>query len=372
MGHGPGALEDLVVTPAFWAGKRVLVTGHTGFKGAWACAWLDRLGADVTGIALAPDSTPSLWGLLDLASVASHEVDITDAGALRSTMVAADPEIILHLAAQSLVRRSYRDPGETFAANVMGTLNVLNAARDCPGLQAVVCATSDKAYENVEQIWGYRETDPMGGRDPYSASKGASELVIASMRQSFFAPYAAGGHPARVGAVRAGNVIGGGDWAEDRLIPDIIRGCLGTAGSVTLRAPHSVRPWQHVLEPLRGYMALAERLYAGDPGFDAGWNFGPDRTDERAVIEVADAIVTALGTGEIIIHEDADAPHEAKMLRLDCTKARVQLGWVPAMSFADCVAFTADWYGGWHKGQTARDLCATQIAAYQDLCEARS
>jgi len=360
------------VTPAFWAGKRVLVTGHTGFKGAWLTAWLTQLGAEVTGLALPPESSPSLWELLDLKDVASDDVDITDASALRAAMVAANPEIVIHLAAQSLVRRSYRDPGETFAANVMGTLNVLNGARDCPALQAVVCATSDKAYENIEQIWGYRETDPMGGRDPYSASKGASELVIASMRHSFFAPSAANGHPARVGAVRAGNVIGGGDWAEDRLIPDIIRGCLGDAGSVILRAPNSVRPWQHVLEPLRGYMALAERLFAGDPGFDEGWNFGPDRTDERAVIEVADAIVAALGTGRIIVDEDADAPHEAKMLRLDCTKARAQLGWVPAMRFEDCVAFTANWYGGWHKGQGPRDLCAAQIAAYQDLCEAQS
>lgn len=360
------------MTPAFWSGKRVLVTGHTGFKGAWLCAWLDQLGAQVTGLALPPESTPSLWDLLAPDTISSHEVDITDAGALRAAMVAADPEIIIHLAAQSLVRRSYRDPGETFAANVMGTLNVLNAARDCPSLQAIVCATSDKAYENVEQIWGYREDDRMGGRDPYSASKGASELVIASMRHSFFAPYAPQGHPARVGAVRAGNVIGGGDWAEDRLIPDIIRGCLGDAGSVTLRAPHSVRPWQHVLEPLRGYMMLAERLYTGDAGFDGGWNFGPERSDERAVIEVAEAIVAALGTGRIIIDEDADAPHEARMLRLDCTKARLRLGWVPAMSFTDCVAFTANWYGGWHKGQNARDLCAAQITAYQDLCEARS
>lgn len=360
------------MTPAFWAGKRVLVTGHTGFKGAWLTAWLTQLGAEVTGLALPPESSPSLWELLDLKDVTSDDVDITDASALRAAMVAANPEIVIHLAAQSLVRRSYRDPGETFAANVMGTLNVLNGARDCPALQAVVCATSDKAYENIEQIWGYRETDPMGGRDPYSASKGASELVIASMRHSFFAPSAANGHPARVGAVRAGNVIGGGDWAEDRLIPDIIRGCLGDAGSVTLRAPNSVRPWQHVLEPLRGYMALAERLFAGDPGFDEGWNFGPDRTDERAVIEVADAIVAALGTGRIIVDEDADAPHEAKMLRLDCTKARAQLGWVPAMRFEDCVAFTANWYGGWHKGQGPRDLCAAQIAAYQDLCEAQS
>lgn len=360
------------MTPAFWAGKRVLVTGHTGFKGAWLCAWLTGLGAEVTGVALAPESTPALWNLLDLTDVTSHEVDITDAAALRAAMVAADPEIVIHLAAQSLVRRSYRDPGETFAANVMGTLNVLNASRECPALQAVVSATSDKAYENVEQIWGYRESDPMGGRDPYSASKGASELVIASMRQSFFAPYAAGGHAARVGAVRAGNVIGGGDWAEDRLIPDIIRGCLGEAGSVTLRAPNSVRPWQHVLEPLRGYMDLAERLYAGDAGFDEGWNFGPDRTDERAVIEVARAIVDALGTGQIIVDEDADAPHEARMLRLDCTKARTELGWVPAMSFADCVSFTANWYGGWHKGRSARDLCAAQIDAYQELCKERA
>lgn len=368
MGVRPGALEGLAVTPDFWSGRRVLVTGHTGFKGAWLVRWLARMGAEVTGYARAAETAPALWTLLGEGRVRSVIADLNDRARLDAALAEARPEVIVHLAAQALVRRSYRDPVETFASNVMGTVQLLDAARACPDLRAVVVATSDKAYENVEQIWGYRETDALGGRDPYSGSKGAADIAAAAMARSFFAPLATGGHPARVGIVRAGNVIGGGDWSEDRLVPDIVRGCLGAEGRVLLRAPHSVRPWQHVLEPLRGYLMLAERLWQDDAA--AGpWNFGPERRDERSVLELAEAVVAALGRGRIEIAPDAsDAPHEARMLRLDCTKARLRLGWQPVTGFGDCVRLTAAWYGGWADGRAAGDLCDAQIAEYESMC----
>jgi len=353
------------VTPEFWNGRRVLLTGHTGFKGAWAAAWLSGLGAEVTGFAHGPETEPNLWSLLGLTRVRSVIADVNDRAALDRTIAEARPEVILHLAAQALVRRSYRAPVETFATNVLGVVNLMDAARAAPDLRAVVVATSDKCYDNVEQIWGYRETDPMGGRDPYSASKGAAEIAAISMAKSFFTPEAANAHPARVATVRAGNVIGGGDWSEDRLVPDIVRGCLGSEGKVTLRAPNSVRPWQHVLEPLRGYFMVAEALHGGSDAAASGWNFGPERTDERAVIEVAEAVVDALGRGRIEIDPAGATLHEAKLLRRDCTKARMELGWVPAMGFTDCVRLTADWYGGWANGRGAAELCAEQIGIYE-------
>ena len=368
MGIGQSPVEDLGVNQTFWKGRRVFLTGHTGFKGAWAAAWLAQMGAEVTGFAHAPETEPNLWQLLGLRNVRSVIADLNDRAALDRALAEARPQVILHLAAQALVRRSYRDPVETFASNVMGTVQLLDAARACADLQAVVIATSDKAYDNVEQIWGYRETDAMGGRDPYSASKGACEIAAQSMAKSFFTPHGgASAHPARVATVRAGNVIGGGDWSEDRLVPDIVRGCLGAAGSVTLRAPNSVRPWQHVLEPIRGYLMVAERLASGDDGAATGWNFGPDRQDERAVIEVTQAIVDALGKGRVVIEESGATVHEAKLLRLDCTKARLELGWMPALRFEDCIRMTANWYGGWANGQSAADLCREQISEYEGM-----
>lgn len=365
MGLGRGTLESMGVNKEFWKGRRVFLTGHTGFKGAWTAVWLSQMGAKVTGFARAPETDPNLWRLLALSGVDSVIADLNDRPALDRALTAANPEVILHLAAQALVRRSYRDPVETFASNVMGTVQLLDAARSCPDLRAIVVATSDKAYDNVEQIWGYRETDPMGGRDPYSASKGACEIAAQSMAKSFFAPGAYGGHAARVATVRAGNVIGGGDWSEDRLVADIVRGCLGSAGTVTLRAPASVRPWQHVLEPIRGYLMVAERLAAADDSAATGWNFGPDRSDERAVLEVANAVVSSLGKGRIVIEEAGATLHEAKLLRLDCTKARLELGWVPGLRFEDCIKMTADWYAGWAKGRHASDLCHEQIEFYE-------
>lgn len=367
MGVWQGALEGVGVTPDFWAGRRVFLTGHTGFKGAWMAAILTHLGADVTGYALAPETTPNLWTLLGLKKVRSVFGDLNDRATLDRALADARPEVVLHLAAQALVRRSYHSPVDTFATNVMGTVQLLDAVRACPDVRAVVVATSDKAYDNVEQIWGYRETDPMGGRDPYSASKGACEIAAQSMAKSFFQPHASDGHPARVATVRAGNVIGGGDWSEDRLVPDIVRGCLGEAGQVTLRAPASVRPWQHVLEPLRGYLMVAKRLAGGDDAAATGWNFGPDRQDEQRVIILAEAVVAALGRGRIVIDAEGAKLHEAKLLRLDCTKARVELGWQPVLRFSDCVRLTADWYGDWGAGRDAADLCREQILTYEGI-----
>lgn len=354
------------MTPAFWKDRRVLVTGHTGFKGAWLCLWLTRMGAKVSGLALEPDTDPNLWTLLGLKNVQSHICDINDASAVATCLAQEKPEIVLHLAAQPLVRRSYREPIETFATNVMGVVTLLDAIRQAPSVQSCVIVTSDKCYRNDEQVQRFGENDPMGGLDPYSASKGAAELVTTSMRHSFFAPYAAGGHPARIASARAGNVIGGGDWSEDRLIPDILRGCLGPDGRVVIRAPNSVRPWQHVLEPLRGYLMLAEHLTDKTPGADDGWNFGPDEGDTRPVIDVANAVVGALGQGQIDIQEDPNAPHEAKLLQLDSSKAR-QIGWAPGLDFSQTVEMTAGWYGGWSSGTSARDLCGAQIEQYMQI-----
>lgn len=352
------------MTPEFWSGRRVLVTGHTGFKGAWACEWLLGMGAEVSGFARTPlDDALYLKLGLD-GRMRSVIADIIDQEAVPNLLAEAQPEIVLHMAAQALVRRSYKDPVDTFQSNVTGTVNLLHAISQAPSVKAVVVVTSDKAYENREWPWGYRESDAMGGRDPYSASKGCTELAASSMRRSYFAPYAVNGHPARIGCARAGNVIGGGDWSEDRLVPDIVRGCLGPGGKVEIRAPRAVRPWQHVMEPLRGYFMLAEALAAGQEGADDGWNFGPDRRDERPVLEVARALVKGLGQGEIVVAEDPTAPHEAHHLTLDNSKARAGLGWTPALSFDETVSMTADWYAAAHQGADAATLCRDQIAAF--------
>ena len=354
------------MSAAAFAGRRVLVTGHTGFKGAWLTAWLAGAGARVTGYALAPETSPNLWSLLDLPDVQSVIGDLNDRHALDRVIAETDPEFVFHLAAQALVRRSYHAPVETFTTNVIGTVQLLDALRAAPNLRAVVVATSDKAYENVEQVWGYRESDPMGGHDPYSASKGATEIATAAMRRSYYSDHAATRHPARVACARAGNVIGGGDWAEDRLVPDIVRGCLSGEGCVHLRQPNAIRPWQHVLEPLRGYMMLAQRLDTSED-FARGWNFGPDRDDERPVIDVATAVVDALGRGRIEIDTAAATLHEASMLRLDVSQARAELGWRPAMTFDETVKLTADWYAGWSRDQPVTVLCKAQIASYETM-----
>jgi CDP-glucose 4,6-dehydratase len=368
VGDARSTVENLVMTRDFWRGRKVLLTGHTGFKGAWLSLWLHERGARTTGLALAPESRPNLFDLARVEDTleSNNIIDINDRKQLDQVIAACQPEVVLHLAAQSLVRRSYHRPVETFATNTLGVCNLLDAVRAAPSVRAVVVVTTDKCYENREWVWGYRETDAMGGHDPYSASKGAAEIVTASMRRSYFAPYAASGHPARIASARAGNVIGGGDFSEDRLIPDIVGGCLAGDGQVVLRNPTAVRPWQHVLDPLSGYLRLAEALVADTHGADSGWNFGPDTGDDRAVEEVARAIVAAIGNGRLILRPEADAPHEAHTLRLDCSKAHRELGWRPALPFRDAVSLTADWYKQWHAGADMRTATVRQIHAYED------
>ncbi|GAA0306523.1 CDP-glucose 4,6-dehydratase [Sphingomonas oligophenolica] len=353
----------LVVDPAFWSERRVFVTGHTGFKGAWLTFWLRRMGAGVTGYALPPCTTPTLFGLLGLPQ--DHFADICDTAALDAAIRAARPEIVLHLAAQALVRPSFDDPVGTFAANVVGTAALLDSVRRTDGVRAVIIVTSDKCYENREWAWGYREVDRLGGHDPYSASKGAAEIVTASMRQSYFAPYKARGHPARIASVRAGNVIGGGDWSTDRLVPGIVRSILTGDGSVTLRKPGAVRPWQHVLDPVAAYLGLAQRLYEGDAGTDEAFNFGPADDDARQVVEVAEAMIAAFGQGHILIDSPPDQPHEANLLRLDCSKAVAQLCWHPRWNFADAAMNTASWYAQHAKGEDVTAITTAQIDAFQ-------
>lgn len=350
---------------AFWNGRRVLVTGHTGFKGAWLSTWLADMGAVVRGLALPPEGEPNLFDLLQLSSrIESELFDINDADGVRRTLSDFQPEVVLHLAAQSLVRPSYEEPVQTFATNVLGTVTLLDAVRESPSVRSVVVVTSDKCYENLEQERAYHEGDRLGGRDPYSASKGCAEIAARSMQLSFFAPYAPNGHPARIASVRAGNVIGGGDWARDRLVPDIIAGCLGSSGLVEIRNPRAVRPWQHVLEPLSGYLSLAQRLIEAPDRMDEAWNFGPSSEDCRPVSEVAEAIVQTLGRGTIETPQLTDAPHEAHLLRLDSTKARRTLGWKPMLTFDETVRWTADWYLAWDTGDDMRAFTSSQIADY--------
>jgi CDP-glucose 4,6-dehydratase len=356
---------EMLVTPAFWAGRRVLITGHTGFKGAWLATWLAGLGAELSGLALPPTTTPNLHDLMGVARLGRFVTsDINDRPSLDALMAREQPEIVIHMAAQALVRDSYAAPVATFAANVLGTVSLLDAVRRCPATRAVVVVTSDKAYENHEWSRGYREDDAMGGHDPYSASKGCAELAAASMRRSFFGP---AGHPARIATLRAGNVIGGGDWSADRLVPDIIRGCLGPAGEVLLRNPGAVRPWQHVLEPLAAYLLIAERLCTAPDGIDEAWNIGPDSAENRPVLDVAHAVVAALGRGHIRLAPDPAALHEAQLLMLDCAKARHSLGWRPRLDFAATVALTADWYGAWHRDQDVAAVTRAQIADFMAM-----
>jgi CDP-glucose 4,6-dehydratase len=349
--------------PAFWQGKRVLLTGHTGFKGSWLLQWLHAMGAQVTGLALAPDTTPNLFTLADLAQLCDHHVvDICDPIATRQVITQANPEIVLHLAAQPLVRASYQDPIGTFSANVMGTAHVLDAIRACPDVRSIVAITTDKVYENREWFNPYRETDALGGYDPYSASKAACEIVISSYRRSFFADKGV----ALVSA-RAGNVIGGGDWCADRIIPDAVRAWQSGA-ALSVRRPQAVRPWQHVLEPLCGYLLLAEKAYDSSSqniGIEPAWNFGPNTHESASVRQVIEIAQQAFGKGEVQWGDGTEGPHEAGLLMLDASLARAQLGLRSVFPLQQAVSMTLHWYRDLAQGQSAKALCERDIAAYQ-------
>lgn len=365
MGQGTGAVEALVTPPqpgrlpdpAFWRGKRVLLTGHTGFKGGWLARWLAMLGAQTHGLALAPDSDPALFDAAEIASVARHRVgDIRDAAQVSQAVAEAAPDVILHLAAQALVRPSYAEPVGTFATNVMGTIHVMEAARAVSDLAALVVVSSDKCYENREWPWAYREGEAMGGYDPYSASKGACEIAVAAWRRSFFAG-------TRLGSGRAGNVIGGGDWAKDRLIPDLMRALL-RAEAPLIRSPHAIRPWQHVLEPLCGYLLLAEDLAGGVAGAADGWNFGPAEADARPVAWICDYVTGQWGDGAKWVLDANPQPHEATYLKVDAAKARARLGWRPRLDLAHALDWTMAWYRAYDAGESGARLCDAQIERY--------
>ena len=351
----------MVASAEFWRGKRVLLTGHTGFKGAWLSLWLEQRGAEVTGYSLQPPSEPSLFQAAGLAErMHSTLADVRDLATLRGVFRTARPEIVLHLAAQALVRPSYEDPVATFDTNVMGTVNVLEAARQEPTVRSVVVVTSDKCYENREWPWGYRENEAMGGHDPYSSSKGCAELVTAAYRSSF----AAG----RVGiaSARAGNVIGGGDWAKDRIIPDFVR-AVSQHQALRVRNPDAVRPWQHVLEPLAGYLLLAERLYSDPKRFAEAWNFGPVDSDARPVSWVVDRFARNWGQGATWQADPGPHPHEANFLKLDCSKARNLLAWRPRLTLEQALVWVTDWYRGFYAGNSALELCLSQISAFEAM-----
>lgn len=352
-----------MVNPAFWSGRRVLVTGHTGFKGSWLVLWLREMGAKVVGYSHAnPVSDPSLFALAGVGGdCRDHRGDICDRLRLDEAFVASQPEVVFHLAAQPLVRASYRDPAETWRVNVQGTLALLEASRACKSVRATVVITTDKVYENPERGEPFSENDPMGGHDPYSSSKAACEILCASWRRSFFE---AADREAGLATARAGNVIGGGDYADDRLVPDLVRARLN--GTETrLRYPDAVRPWQHVLEPLRGYLMLAERLFEHPREFARAFNFGPERDDFQPVRALADRLCALLGTKWV--HEISPQPHEAGLLRLNSSLAQERIGWAPRLNFDETVNWTAFWYAAQLRGESARELTLRQIREYAQI-----
>ena len=353
------------IDPAFWNGKHICITGHTGFKGSWLSLWLQSLGAKLTGYALPPETDPNLFEMADIASGMNSIIgNVQDVESLRTALAEAQPDIVLHLAAQALVRASYDAPLETYATNVMGTANLLEAVRSIPSVRSVVIVTSDKCYENREWNRGYTEEDAMGGHDPYSSSKGCSELVTSAYRNSFFS---ADDTPAFIASGRAGNVIGGGDWAPDRIVPDTMLAFM-RGESVQIRNPNAVRPWQHVLEPLHGYLLLAERLFKKGQAFAEGWNFGPNDESSVPVGQIVNQMENIWGgnvSSEININPNA--VHEATLLRLDCTKATEQLDWHPKLTLIPTLEWTVEWYRQLHQGADMRTVTLEQIKQYEDL-----
>jgi CDP-glucose 4,6-dehydratase len=343
---------------AFWLGKRVLLTGHTGFKGAWLAQWLVSMGANVTAVALKPNTEPNIFTLAKVSThLAHHELDICDAPKLAAIVQQMQPEIVLHLAAQALVRESYSDPLRTFSVNVMGTANVLDALRHCDSVRSIVVVTTDKVYANQEWPWPYRETDRLGGHDPYSASKAGTEIVVASYRASYFAAKGV-----NVATARAGNVIGGGDWSADRIIPDAVRAWSANE-TLQVRRPQAVRPWQHVIEPLCAYLVLAERAWS-DKSVAQAWNFGPQTHEAATVREVVGMAHVAFGHGQVQWGDGKEGPHEAGLLTLDTSLAKSQLGVQSVFPLKDAIGMTMRWYRDLQAGQTAAELCERDIAYF--------
>ena len=362
MGHWLGSLEDLDMNPVFWSDRKVFITGHTGFKGGWLALWLKSAGAEVHGYSTAPPTEPNLFTVARVADgLASHVIgDVRDGATLTATMHAAAPEIVFHLAAQSLVRRSYSEPTETYAVNVMGTVHMLEAVRACDSVRVVVNVTTDKCYDNKEWAWGYRESESLGGRDPYSSSKACSEIVTAAYRDSFLAKVGVA-----VATARAGNVIGGGDWASDRLLPDFFR-AVDDSRTLDVRFPGATRPWQHVLEPLSGYLLLAERLISGGQANAEAWNFGPADDDVRPVRWLLDHLTTKLA-GTNWRHVGGEHLHEAGYLKLDSSKARNILDWRARWNLSTALDMTLEWHRAWRAGHDMSDVCMQQIRAHQSV-----
>ncbi len=343
------------------------MTGHTGFKGSWLSLWLQSMGVQVTGYALAPPTKPSLFEIAEVAQGMTSVIgDIRDLAKLQIVFAEHQPEIVIHMAAQPLVRYSYQNPVETYSTNVMGTVHLLEAVRNTSSVKAVVNITTDKCYENREWVWGYRENEPMGGFDPYSSSKGCAELVSAAYRSSFFNANNYAQHGVATATVRTGNVIGGGDWAQDRLIPDILA-AFEQGRKVVIRNPHAIRPWQHVMEPLRGYLTLAEQLFEQGPSFGEGWNFGPNDEDTKPVSWIVDQMAALWGADAQWQTDTGEHPHEAHYLKLDISKARSRLDWHPALRLKDALALIIDWSKQGQAGANMRQLTLTQLHAYQVL-----
>lgn len=348
------------VNPDFWNGKRVFLTGHTGFKGSWIALWLQSMGAEVKGYSLNPPTSPSLYCEANVGDNMESEIgDIRNLEVLKKSMISFDPEVLIHMAAQPLVRLSYLEPVDTYTTNVIGTVNVLEAARYCNNLKAIVSVATDKCYENKEWSWGYRENEPMGGHDPYSSSKGCAELVTSAYRSSFF--YS--NDTASIATGRAGNVIGGGDWADDRLIPDILR-AFEISKPVVVRNPLSTRPWQHVLEPLSGYLVLAENLYNQGDEFAQAWNFGPKEDDCKPVNWILDKMVYTWGKGASWELDKNTNPHEAGFLKLDCSKAAAQLNWQPNWNLEQTLNLIVNWHQDWQAEKNMNQKCLLEIASY--------
>lgn len=345
----------------FWNKKKVLITGHTGFKGSWLSILLHGLGSDVYGYALEPPTNPSLFNEAKISELVTSQIgDIRDYKKLSGFIQTCKPEIIIHMAAQPLVRESYKNPVETYEVNVMGTVNLFEAARHTPGIKAILNVTTDKCYENKEWYWSYRENEPLGGYDPYSNSKGCSELVTSAFRNSYFNPEEFERHGVAIASARAGNVIGGGDWATDRLIPDFIR-AISNGEKLKIRNPLAIRPWQHVLEPLSGYLTLAANLYSYGPEFNGAWNFGPDDSDAKNVEWITEKFSELWGKGFDYTIDKDPQPHEAAYLKLDCSKAKAELGWSPHWNLEKALESTVEWYKTWLAGESIRSFTEVQI-----------